>query len=120
MHHLREVLNAVPPDQPIKSEIFEPFDAPVIAATLKLWLLELDPPLGLYEFWDDYRKLYPTMGATLVVKPEGEDIQEEKIKELGTMLQRLPRVHLYVLDAIVSHLKKYVNPDSCPVICSSI
>ncbi|KAJ3908094.1 hypothetical protein F5879DRAFT_794340 [Lentinula edodes] len=109
VHHLREVLNAVPPDQPIKSEIFEPFDAPVIAATLKLWLLELDPPLGLYEFWDDYRKLYPTMGATLVVKPEGEDTKEEKIKELGTMLQRLPRVHLYVLDAIVSHLRKLIE-----------
>ncbi|KAH7879027.1 uncharacterized protein C8R40DRAFT_1088515 [Lentinula edodes] len=109
VHHLREVLNAVPPDQPIRPEIFEPFDAPVIAATLKLWLLELDPPLGLYEFWDDYRKLYPTMGATLVVKPEGEDTKEEKIKELGTMLQRLPRVHLYVLDAIVSHLKKLVE-----------
>ncbi|KAJ3986364.1 hypothetical protein F5890DRAFT_1572336 [Lentinula detonsa] len=109
VHHLREVLNAVPPDQPIRPEIFEPFDAPVIAATLKLWLLELDPPLGLYECWDDFRKLYPTMGATLVIKPEGEDTKEEKIKELSTMLQRLPRVHLYVLDAIVSHFKKLIE-----------
>ncbi|KAJ4473838.1 hypothetical protein J3R30DRAFT_3296406 [Lentinula aciculospora] len=108
-HHLREALNAVPPEQPIKPEIFEPFDAPVIAATLKLWLLELDPPLGLYECWDDFRKLYPTMGATLVVKSEGEDTKEEKIKELSLMLQRLPRVHLYVLDAIVSHLKKLIE-----------
>ncbi|KAJ3835952.1 hypothetical protein F5878DRAFT_566406 [Lentinula raphanica] len=109
VHHLREALNAVPPDQPIKPELFEPFDAPVIAATLKLWLLELDPPLGLYESWEDFRKLYPTMGATLIVKPEVEDAKEEKIKELCTMLQRLPRVHLYVLDAIVSHLRKLIE-----------
>ncbi|KAF5388647.1 hypothetical protein D9757_004791 [Collybiopsis confluens] len=109
IHHLREVLNAVPPDQPFKPEMFEPFDAPVIAAAIKLWLLELDPPIGLYETWDEFRKLYPTMGATLVVKAEGEDSQEEKIKEVSTVLQRLPRVHLYVLDAIVSHLKKLVD-----------
>ncbi|KIK60405.1 hypothetical protein GYMLUDRAFT_73852 [Collybiopsis luxurians FD-317 M1] len=109
IHHLREALNAVPPDQPFKPEMFEPFDAPVIAATIKLWLLELDPPLGLYDTWDEFRKLYPTMGSTLVVKVEGEDGKEEKIKELGTLLQRLPRVHLYVLDAIVSHLKKLIQ-----------
>ncbi|KAF9072244.1 hypothetical protein BDP27DRAFT_1320622 [Rhodocollybia butyracea] len=109
VHHLREALNAIPLGQPIKPELFEPFDAPVIAATIKLWLLELDPPLGLYESWDDFRKLYPTIGSALVIKAEGEDAREEKIKELNTMLQRLPRVHLYVLDVIVSHLRKLIE-----------
>lgn len=31
-HHLREALNAILPEHPIKPEVFEPFDSPVIAA----------------------------------------------------------------------------------------
>jgi len=34
-------------------------DPPVIASALKLWLLELDPPLGTWEGWEEIRKLYP-------------------------------------------------------------
>lgn len=78
------------------------YDAPVIASTVKLWTLELDPPLALYEGWDDFRRLYPTMGAA---KSE-DNTEEQHIQDLGAALQRLPRVHLYVLDAIVSHLKR--------------
>jgi hypothetical protein len=59
-HHLREALNSVPEGKPFTTELFAQYDAPVIASTLKLWLLELDPPLALYESWDDIRKLYPT------------------------------------------------------------
>lgn len=53
------------------------------------------------------RKLYPTVGSS-VNMAEGENVKEEHIAELGNALQRLPRVHLLVLDAIVSHLKKWV------------
>jgi hypothetical protein len=60
VHHLREALNAVPPDQPIPHHILEQYDAPVVASTVKLWLLELDPPIALWESWDEFRKLYPT------------------------------------------------------------
>jgi len=101
VHHLREALNAVPADQPIPIELLTKYDAPVIANAIKLWILELDPPLALYEGWDDLRKLYPTVGSS-VPKAEGD---QEHIQALGAALQRLPRVHLYVLDAIVKHLK---------------
>jgi hypothetical protein len=60
VHHLREALNAVPSEQPIPKDIFDQYDAPVIAGVVKLWALELDPPLALYEGWEDFRKLYPT------------------------------------------------------------
>ena len=108
VHHMREALNAVPPESPVPSELFAPYDVPVIAAAIKLWLLELDPPVALYEGWDDFRKLYPAMGATTIVKPDGEDALETKIREVGSALQKLPRIHLYVLDAVVSHLRKSV------------
>ncbi len=102
-HHLREALNVIPPEEPIPAELFTKYDAPVIASTIKLWLLELDPPIALYEGWDEFRKLYPTVGST--AKSEGEVNDEQRYKEVSSSLQKLPRVHLYVLDAVVKHLK---------------
>jgi hypothetical protein len=68
IHHLRESLNGVNTDQPIPVELLAKYDAPVIAGTVKLWLLELDPPLTLWEGWDEIRKLYPSgkFGRTVV------------------------------------------------------
>ncbi|KAF9266919.1 hypothetical protein L218DRAFT_1074764 [Marasmius fiardii PR-910] len=109
VHHLREALNGVPPESPISPQLFEPYDVPVMASAIKLWLLELDPPLAMYEGWDDFRKLYPAMGATMVIKADGDAGQEAKLKEVGAALQKLPKIHLYVLDAIVSHLKKLID-----------
>jgi hypothetical protein len=106
VHHLREALNAVPLDEPVPTELFAPYDAPVIAGTIKLWLLELDPPLALWEGWDEIRKIYPSVGAA--AKSEGGDAEAQRITDLSTALQRLPRVHLCALDAVVSHLRKYV------------
>jgi hypothetical protein len=60
VHHLRESLNGVDPDQPIPKELLAKYDAPVIAGVVKLWVLELDPPLTLWEGWDEIRKLYPS------------------------------------------------------------
>lgn len=60
VHHLRETLNSVPEGQDIPDDVLEKYDAPVLAAALKLWLLELDPPLGLYDAWDEFRKIYPS------------------------------------------------------------
>ena len=101
---MREALNALPVDQPIPIELVTKYDAPVIASAVKLWILELDPPLALYEGWDELRKLYPTVGSS-APKAEGDQAAQEHIQGLGAALQKLPRVHLYVLDTIVKHLK---------------
>ncbi|KAJ3508730.1 hypothetical protein NLJ89_g5595 [Agrocybe chaxingu] len=106
VHHLRETLNAVQPDQPFGPELFAKFDAPIIASCVKLWILELNPPLALYEGWDDFRRLYPTVGA---VPKTGDDLEAEHLQAVGAALQRLPRVHLYVLDTILKHLKNLVE-----------
>jgi len=60
VHHLREMLNSVPEGQEIPEDILEKYDAPVLGAAVKLWLLELEPPLGLYDAWDEFRKIYPS------------------------------------------------------------
>ena len=59
VHHLREAINAVPLDQPVPVELLDKYDAPIIASTIKLWLLELNPPLALWEGWEEFRKIYP-------------------------------------------------------------
>lgn len=101
-HHLREALNGVPADHPIPIPTIVAYDAPVIASTIKLWFLELNPPISLYEGWDDFRKLYPTVGA---LKTEDGNL-EQHLKDLSTALLKLPRVHLFVLDGLVKHLRE--------------
>ncbi|KAG0709279.1 hypothetical protein DFH29DRAFT_820737 [Suillus ampliporus] len=106
LHHLREALNAVPPEQPFSSEMLAKYDAPVLAGGIKLWALELDPPLALWEGWDDIRRLYPTVGSA---KIDSEASEQQHLQDLQVALQRLPKVHLYVLDAIVSHLRNLIQ-----------
>jgi hypothetical protein len=98
------------------------YDVPVLAAGVKLWALELDPPLTLWDGWDDIRKLYPTGKLALVqviffrltarivgsAKTAGEASEQQHLQDLQVVLLRLPRVHLYVLDALVSHLRRYI------------
>ncbi|KAG6909042.1 hypothetical protein DXG01_002316 [Tephrocybe rancida] len=106
VHHLRETLNGLPVDQPISADFVAKYEAPVIASGVKLWMLELDPPLALYEGWDDLRKLYPTVGSS------AEKSDEDHIQSLCAALQRLPRVHLYVLDLVVKHLRALIESTS--------
>jgi len=75
-------------------------------------VLELDPPLALYEGWDEFRKLYPSVGSSSTATDD--QVLEERLKNVAMALQKLPRVHLYVLDAIVKHLKSYVVDFSTP------
>ncbi|TFY76207.1 hypothetical protein EWM64_g7805, partial [Hericium alpestre] len=102
VHHLREALNAVPAEQPLPIEITQKYDAPVLASTVKLWALELDPPLALWEGWDEIRRLYPYVG-------KDEAKEKEHLEALQTALLRFPKVHLYVLDAIVGHLRHLMD-----------
>ncbi|KAF8957472.1 hypothetical protein BDZ97DRAFT_1846365 [Flammula alnicola] len=106
VHHLRESLNAITPDQPFPADLLAKFDAPVIASCIKLWALELSPPLALYEGWEDFRRLYPTVGSA---PKTGEESEEQHLQQVSSALLRLPRVHLYVLDAILKHLKNLVE-----------
>ncbi|CAE6441078.1 unnamed protein product [Rhizoctonia solani] len=100
-HRLREAINDIPSNQDIPSELFGKFDAPVLAATTKLWFLELNPPLGLWETWDELRKIYPSVGAA--------QTEDRRVEDLQTVLIKLPKVNLLVLDAIIKHLKELVE-----------
>ncbi|KAI0664187.1 hypothetical protein C8Q70DRAFT_1049696 [Cubamyces menziesii] len=110
VHHLRETLNAVPPEEDIPHDLLQKYDAPVLASGVKLWALELDPPLCMYEGWDEMRKLYPTVGSS--AQAEIKPSSEQHIQELQAALQKLPKVHLLVLDTIIKHLKDLIAATS--------
>ena len=103
IHHLRESINALPPDSPIPAELLTKYDAPVIAGTIKLWLLELNPPLATWDGWDEIRKIYPSVGADSNPEEKGALAH---IDDLKTALLKLPKVHLYVLDVVVQHFNQ--------------
>lgn len=48
--------------------------------------------------------------------PQGSDIpsEEARVEVLGSVLSRLPRPHLLVIDAVVSHLVKLVKSTTTP------
>lgn len=69
IHHLREALHGTPYDEPFPPELFEKYDTPVLAGAVKLWMLELEPPLAVYESYDDIRKIYPTGTSCLSYNP---------------------------------------------------
>lgn len=103
VHHLRGVLNALPFDKPVDQAVFEPYDPPVLASVLKLWLLELNPPVMMWEGWEEVKKIYPAVGAEKK-EQEGDGVGIEE--ELKNLLARLPTVSVKVLDAVVKHLRE--------------
>ncbi len=93
----------MPPEEDIPHDVLQKYDAPVLASGVKLWALELDPPLCMYEGWDEMRKLYPTVGGGQDgLKPS----EEQHIQELQSALQKLLKINLLVLDTLVKHLKE--------------
>jgi hypothetical protein len=69
VHHLREKLNDIPPRRPFPEELLAQYDAPVLAGTVKLWMLELNPPLGTWEGWNEFRRVYQSGKYCIVLSP---------------------------------------------------
>lgn len=61
----------------------------------QLWLLELDPAPVPAQRYDDIKAIFADDKTPADVRAEA----------LQAILSRLPKVHLLVLDAVVSHLK---------------
>lgn len=58
-HVLRTSINDVRLTSEQIAEIAKRFNAPVIAGAIKLWLLELSPPVMGWEGWEDAKGVYP-------------------------------------------------------------
>lgn len=65
---LRNSINDIRLTSEQVSEIAKRFNAPVIAGAIKLWLLELNPPVMGWEGWEDAKGVYPASELTFLAR----------------------------------------------------
>nr|XP_018260514.1 GTPase activating protein [Kwoniella dejecticola CBS 10117]OBR82672.1 GTPase activating protein [Kwoniella dejecticola CBS 10117] len=99
-HMLRNAINnpQIPMDDLIA--IVKKFNLPIAAGTLKLYLLELNPPVLGWEGWEDAKAVYPAIGA---------DQERDMTNAVSSVLGRLPGSQLYVLDAVIKHFRNLID-----------
>lgn len=69
----------------------------MVAATVKLYFLELDNPPLPYVQYEDLKALYKDSDRT--------SSDEKKVEALKELLLRVPRIHLLVMNALAEHLE---------------
>lgn len=96
-------------------QMLDAVDAPVLAATVKLWLLELHSPLLTFSLWDKIVALYEANHVRISSLSEESNndalnaIDETHLRGLSEILGHLPKLHLTCLDSLVSHLYKLLK-----------
>ncbi|WFD19046.1 Rho-GTPase-activating protein 8 [Malassezia caprae] len=115
MEHYDACAGTEAADMAAPDQLLDAVDAPILAATVKLWLLELDSPLIPFTLWDEVAEIYEA--ARLRGLAVGEWTSERRAKELtepilhglALVLERLPKLHLACLEAFVAHLYKLIK-----------
>nr|XP_019043257.1 hypothetical protein I302_07831 [Kwoniella bestiolae CBS 10118]OCF22187.1 hypothetical protein I302_07831 [Kwoniella bestiolae CBS 10118] len=99
-HMLRNAVNnpQIPLDDLIT--IIKKFNLPIAAGAVKLYLLELNPPVLGWEGWEDAKAVYPAIGA---------DQERDMTSAVSSVLGRLPGSQLYVLDAVIKHFRELID-----------
>lgn len=112
VHVLRNSINDVRLTKEQITEIVKRFNVPVAAGAVKLWLLELNPPVMGWEGWEDAKGIYPASGSSspfegAVANPSvGADLERDVSSAVTSVLNRLPGAYLFVLDAVVKHFRQ--------------
>jgi len=112
VHVLRNSINDVRLTREQITEIVKRFNVPVAAGAVKLWLLELNPPVMGWEGWEDAKGIYPA--STLISTRDrkrayavvGADLKRDVSSAVTSVLNRLPGAYLFVLDAVVKHFRQ--------------
>ncbi|WVQ79532.1 hypothetical protein IAT38_001631 [Cryptococcus sp. DSM 104549] len=99
-HMLRNAINN--PKIPLEDliTIVKKFNVPVAAGTVKLYLLELNPPVLGWEGWEDAKAVYPAVGA---------DQERDMTSAVASVLGRLPGSQIFALDAVIKHFRNLVD-----------
>lgn len=96
-HNVGLALNNVPNVKDIETleEVVNGVQAPIIAACVRLFALELNPPLGGLHTWEDARAVYPKYIE------EGHEIPAQDVQKV---FERVPLLNLTTLNEIIVHL----------------
>ncbi|PKI84418.1 Rho-GTPase-activating protein 8 [Malassezia vespertilionis] len=103
----------------VPDQLLDSVDAPVLAATVKLWALELHTPLLPHSFWDEVAEIYDasaireeTLEKARTEDADRSEISRPVLQGISGVLARLPKLHLTCLDAIIAHLYKLMRETS--------
>ncbi|WVR08274.1 hypothetical protein IAU60_005321 [Kwoniella sp. DSM 27419] len=99
-HMLRNAINNPQISVDDMTAIVKKFNLPIAAGAVKLYLLELNPPILGWEGWEDAKAVYPSVGA---------DQERDMASAVSSVLGRLPGSQLYVLDAVIKHFRQLVD-----------
>jgi len=97
-HRVRDALNT---GKPFTLETLEPFDIPIIASVLKLYLLELPDSLVSSHVYEIMKTIYSTQGA--------ETSDATRISVLQNTLSQLRLSNIATLDALMTHFTRLIE-----------
>ena len=78
LHALRNSINASRASLEEVTSTMRHFNAPVLAGNVKLYLLELNPPVLGWEGWEDAKAVYPTGGFCCITQHDHTNVQSER------------------------------------------
>lgn len=97
-HRVRDVLNT---GKPFTLESLEPFEIPIIASVLKLYLLELPDSLVSSHVYEIMKTIYSTQSA--------ESSDSTRISVLQNTLSQLRLANIATLDALMTHFTRLIE-----------
>ncbi|KAG9229486.1 rho-GTPase-activating protein-like protein [Amylocarpus encephaloides] len=97
-HRVREMLNT---GKPFNIETLEPFEIPIIASVLKLYLLELPDSLVSSHVYEIMKTIYST--------PASETSDSARISVIQNTLSQLRLSNIATLDALMTHFTRLIE-----------
>ncbi|APA09180.1 hypothetical protein sscle_04g039500 [Sclerotinia sclerotiorum 1980 UF-70] len=97
-HRVRGVLNT---GKPFPIEALEPYEIPIIASVLKLYLLELPDSLVSSHVYEIMKTIYST--------PASESTDSARISVLQNTLSQLRLANIATLDALMTHFTRLIE-----------
>lgn len=97
-HHLRSLLNT---GKPVPPALLEKYEVPIIAAVLKLYLLELPDSLVSSHVYEIVKTIYSSTAQTAS--------ESARVQVIQSTLGQLRLANIATLDAIVSHFARLIE-----------
>jgi hypothetical protein len=97
-HHLRGLLNT---GKPVPPALLEKYEVPIIAAVLKLYLLELPDSLVSSHVYEIVKTIYTSTAQTAS--------ESARVQVIQSTLGQLRLANIATLDAIVSHFARLIE-----------
>lgn len=97
-HHLRAQINN---GQPIQMEVLDKYEIPIVAAVLKLYLLELPDSLVSSHVYEIVKTIYTSTGQS--------GSEQARISVIQSTLGQLRLANIATLDAITTHFSRLIE-----------